>query len=80
METVCEYDTLKMSDVERVEKVKQLEGEVGWRQNFYFPFILKVCCEVSCREKEVKDTEEKRDNRQIKVSRKAGVIGSYNRR
>ena len=29
METVCEYDTLKMSDVERVEKVKQLEGEVG---------------------------------------------------
>jgi len=29
METSCKYDSLKTSDVERVEKVKQLEGEVG---------------------------------------------------
>ena len=28
-ETVCEYDSLKTSDVEGVKKVKQLEGEVG---------------------------------------------------
>lgn len=82
METVHEYDSLKKSDYGGGESEAAAEGR-GWMETecIYFSFILKVCCEEPCREKEVKDTKRRRDSSRS-PGRWVGVltIGSCHRK
>lgn len=62
METVHKYGSLKKSDYRGGESEAAAEGRGEMETEcISFLFILKVCCEESCRKKEVKDTKKRRD-------------------